>query len=230
MLRRRSRRRRRRRPRLPRERIDAPHEVFINDRLWRYRAAEGFDQSLGFRARCVAAVAVDTDVDGQVELSTRRARRVQHRWNAPTMRQRFGGRDGNSTEQRRGGARGVRFRRRHRRVELLVRDRGTRMALVDAELRCDVRICHAPSRRDVAGGLHLLAILRPAGPEVVVLAGRARRRSSGERDRGAARSRCHHVARRQDRQGRRDALERLGRRGTRRRARSGRAVGAAARV
>lgn len=47
---------------------EPPHEVYFNDRLWRYDEAEGF---AGFReARVPAAVAVDLDADGQVELYT----------------------------------------------------------------------------------------------------------------------------------------------------------------
>ena len=43
-----------------------PHEVFLNDRLWQYRAAPGFD---ALRAAPLAAlVAADADADGAVEL------------------------------------------------------------------------------------------------------------------------------------------------------------------
>jgi tetratricopeptide (TPR) repeat protein len=47
---------------------DAPHDVFLNDRLWKYRKASGFDELL--KSSVTAAVAADTDVDGQVELYT----------------------------------------------------------------------------------------------------------------------------------------------------------------
>jgi tetratricopeptide (TPR) repeat protein len=45
-----------------------PHEVMINDRLWEYRAGDGFDALCA--AAVTGAVAVDADVDGQVELFT----------------------------------------------------------------------------------------------------------------------------------------------------------------
>jgi len=47
-----------------------PHEVYLNDLLWDYRPAPGFD---AFRAASVAAVlAQDRDADGQLELYTLR--------------------------------------------------------------------------------------------------------------------------------------------------------------
>ncbi|MCH8314552.1 MAG: VCBS repeat-containing protein [Planctomycetes bacterium] len=47
---------------------EPPHEVYFNDRLWRYYEADGFAE---FRQTQVpAAVAVDLDADGQVELYT----------------------------------------------------------------------------------------------------------------------------------------------------------------
>lgn len=47
---------------------DARNEVFLNDRFWRYSAAEGFGEFA--EMACLAAVAADVDVDGQVELFT----------------------------------------------------------------------------------------------------------------------------------------------------------------
>jgi hypothetical protein len=45
-----------------------PHEVFLNDRVWAYRPAAGFD---AFKAADVsAAIVADADADGQVELYT----------------------------------------------------------------------------------------------------------------------------------------------------------------
>ena len=47
---------------------EPPHEVYVNDRLWRYYEADGFAE---FRqAQVPAAVVVDLDADGQVELYT----------------------------------------------------------------------------------------------------------------------------------------------------------------
>ncbi|MCH2133561.1 MAG: FG-GAP-like repeat-containing protein [Phycisphaerales bacterium] len=43
-----------------------PHEVYVNDRLWRYQAAEGFEAFTS--APMVAAAAGDIDADGRVEL------------------------------------------------------------------------------------------------------------------------------------------------------------------
>jgi len=57
---------------------DAPNDVFVNDRLWRYRPAEGFDE---FRSRRIMSiVAGDEDVDGVPELITRDPDGVLHRW------------------------------------------------------------------------------------------------------------------------------------------------------
>jgi hypothetical protein len=43
-----------------------PHDVWLNDRLWNYRSADGFE---AFKAApIVAAVAADRDVDGQTEI------------------------------------------------------------------------------------------------------------------------------------------------------------------
>jgi hypothetical protein len=57
---------------------DPPHEVYLNDRLWTYRQAEGFDELVA--ARIMAAVAADADADGQVELYTRRPDGATRRW------------------------------------------------------------------------------------------------------------------------------------------------------
>ncbi|QDT68843.1 FG-GAP repeat protein [Planctomycetes bacterium MalM25] len=47
---------------------ESPHEVLLNDRLWNYHAAEGFERLT--EAMITAAVAADVDVDGRVELFT----------------------------------------------------------------------------------------------------------------------------------------------------------------
>jgi tetratricopeptide (TPR) repeat protein len=47
---------------------EPPHEVYLNDRLWSYRPAHGFDRLR--ESPIEAAVAADTDADGQVELVT----------------------------------------------------------------------------------------------------------------------------------------------------------------
>lgn len=47
---------------------EPPHEVYLNDRLWRYHAADGFKQLRA--AEIVAAVAADVDADGRVEIFT----------------------------------------------------------------------------------------------------------------------------------------------------------------
>ncbi len=61
---------------------DAPHEVFINDRLWSYRPAEGFDE---FRNSAAASViAADIDADGMTELYTIADDGVLLRWQADT--------------------------------------------------------------------------------------------------------------------------------------------------
>lgn len=49
-------------------RREVPHEVWLNDRLWSYRAAEGFDSFCA--SPCTSAVAADADGDGQLELVT----------------------------------------------------------------------------------------------------------------------------------------------------------------
>lgn len=56
----------------------APHEVYINDRMWSWRAAEGFD---GFSGRpALAVLAADIDADGRNELYTIGARGELLRW------------------------------------------------------------------------------------------------------------------------------------------------------
>ncbi|MGD9903441.1 MAG: FG-GAP-like repeat-containing protein [Vicinamibacterales bacterium] len=54
-----------------------PHEVFLNDRVWQYRAAPGFEALRN--AELGAVVAADRDADGQVELYTASARGLE-RW------------------------------------------------------------------------------------------------------------------------------------------------------
>ncbi|MEE2907440.1 MAG: FG-GAP-like repeat-containing protein [Planctomycetota bacterium] len=45
---------------------EPPHEVYVNDRLWRYKAAQGFEE---FKATPMAAVAAgDINANGQIEL------------------------------------------------------------------------------------------------------------------------------------------------------------------
>jgi len=57
---------------------DAPHEVYINELLWEYRAAEGWDEF--FAADITAAVAGDVDADGQVEIYTADRKGALSRW------------------------------------------------------------------------------------------------------------------------------------------------------
>ncbi len=47
---------------------EAPHEVYTNELLWEYRAADGWDTFVA--AEIEAAVAGDTDADGEIELFT----------------------------------------------------------------------------------------------------------------------------------------------------------------
>ena len=47
---------------------EPPHEVYINDRLWSYQAAAGFDQFN--KSEALAVLAADIDVDGIAELYT----------------------------------------------------------------------------------------------------------------------------------------------------------------
>lgn len=57
-----------------------PHEVFLNDRLWRYTAADGLDN---FKAAPLAAVsAADLDSDGRISLVTLDAGGTISRWDA----------------------------------------------------------------------------------------------------------------------------------------------------
>ncbi len=55
-----------------------PNDVFVNDRLWNYRAGEGFEQ---FRvAELATGLAADLDADGLPELYTLSANGVPARW------------------------------------------------------------------------------------------------------------------------------------------------------
>ncbi len=57
---------------------EPPHAVYLNDRLWQYRTAAGFDD---FAARdIIAAVAGDGDADGQTELYALQADGALVRW------------------------------------------------------------------------------------------------------------------------------------------------------
>ncbi|MGE0680323.1 MAG: FG-GAP-like repeat-containing protein [Candidatus Binatia bacterium] len=57
---------------------EPPHEVYLNDRLWRYHAADGFEKLRA--AEIVAAVATDVDVDGRLEIYTFAPRGALQRW------------------------------------------------------------------------------------------------------------------------------------------------------
>lgn len=61
---------------------EPPHAVFLNDRVWHYHAAPGFE-ALQTTA-IVAAVAADTNVDGFPELYTLTPRGAVQRWRADT--------------------------------------------------------------------------------------------------------------------------------------------------
>jgi hypothetical protein len=54
-----------------------PHDIFLNDRVWAYRPAPGFDAFTA--ADITAVVAADADADGQVELYTAGPRGLE-RW------------------------------------------------------------------------------------------------------------------------------------------------------
>jgi Flp pilus assembly protein TadD len=57
---------------------EPPHEVYLNDRLWRYHAADGFE---GLRAaEILASVAADVDVDGRPEVYTLAPSGALQRW------------------------------------------------------------------------------------------------------------------------------------------------------
>ncbi|MCH8165540.1 MAG: VCBS repeat-containing protein, partial [Planctomycetes bacterium] len=57
---------------------EPPHEVYLNDRLWAYHPAEGFD---AFRSAPInAVVAGDLDADGRVELYSTDSKRQLDRW------------------------------------------------------------------------------------------------------------------------------------------------------
>jgi tetratricopeptide (TPR) repeat protein len=55
-----------------------PHEVYINELLWKYRTPEGWDAFAS--AEIIAAVAGDTDADGQIEIYTVNRRGTLSRW------------------------------------------------------------------------------------------------------------------------------------------------------
>ncbi|MBG83815.1 MAG: hypothetical protein CMJ40_04625 [Phycisphaerae bacterium] len=57
---------------------ELPNDVFINDRLWRYRKAEGFDSLRSHAA--TAIIAADQDADGAIELITRGITGEMHHW------------------------------------------------------------------------------------------------------------------------------------------------------
>ena len=57
---------------------DTPHEVHINDLLWEYRAAEGWDEFVA--ADIEAAVAGDVDADGRIEIYTADREGALSRW------------------------------------------------------------------------------------------------------------------------------------------------------
>jgi tetratricopeptide (TPR) repeat protein len=57
---------------------DPPHQVYINELLWEYRAAVGWDAVIA--AEIEAAVAADTDADGHVEIFTTDGQGTVSRW------------------------------------------------------------------------------------------------------------------------------------------------------
>ncbi len=57
---------------------EPPHEVYVNDRLWQYRQAEGFDALRA--ARITVAVAADLDADGRTEIYTAETGRPSDQW------------------------------------------------------------------------------------------------------------------------------------------------------
>jgi hypothetical protein len=61
---------------------EPPHAVFLNDRLWQYHAAPGFEALQA--TALVAAVAADTNVDGAPELYTLTPHGAVQRWQADT--------------------------------------------------------------------------------------------------------------------------------------------------
>ena len=57
---------------------ELPNDILVNDRLWRYREAEGFD---ALRSHAAAAIiATDQDADGEIELITREVSGAMHKW------------------------------------------------------------------------------------------------------------------------------------------------------
>ena len=59
-----------------------PHEVYVNELLWKYSPAKGFDTFIS--ADVVAAVAGDVDTDGRTELYTLDSNEVVSRWQPNT--------------------------------------------------------------------------------------------------------------------------------------------------
>lgn len=59
---------------------EPPHEVYLNDRLWQYRTATGFES---FSGRSLSgAIAADLDADGRTELYSRDDQGLLERWAA----------------------------------------------------------------------------------------------------------------------------------------------------
>ncbi|MCZ6735826.1 MAG: FG-GAP-like repeat-containing protein, partial [Planctomycetota bacterium] len=58
--------------------VKPPHEVYLNDRLWAYHPAEGFDAFISGPINAV--VAGDLDADGRVELYSTDSKRQLDRW------------------------------------------------------------------------------------------------------------------------------------------------------
>lgn len=57
---------------------ELPNDVLVNDRLWRYRQAAGFDALRAHEASAI--IAVDRDADGEIELITRDLSGKLHSW------------------------------------------------------------------------------------------------------------------------------------------------------
>jgi tetratricopeptide (TPR) repeat protein len=60
-----------------------PHEVYINQRLWKYHSAKGFETFIS--ADVMAAVAGDVDTDGLTELYTLDSQGVLSQWRASSI-------------------------------------------------------------------------------------------------------------------------------------------------
>ncbi|NIM13172.1 MAG: tetratricopeptide repeat protein [Candidatus Aminicenantes bacterium] len=65
-----------------------PHEVYINQRLWKYHSAKGFETFIS--ADVIAAVAGDVDTDGLTELYTLDSQGILTRWR-PNKEDTWGG-------------------------------------------------------------------------------------------------------------------------------------------